>query len=232
MLEIRRSNERGAADHGWLKSFHTFSFADYFDPKHVEFSSLRVINEDRVEPGAGFGTHGHQNMEILSYVLEGELSHKDSIGNGSTIRPGDVQLMSAGQGIRHSEFNGSQTDGVHFLQIWIKPNVLGKTPGYQEKHFSAEDKRGKLRLIVSPDGTDGSLLIYQDAKVYVGLFYGEEKESLPIHSDRKAYIHLARGRAVINGQQLQAGDGLQLSDIDSVNISNGVEAEVLVFDLN
>jgi len=232
MLELRRSNERGAADHGWLKSFHTFSFADYFDPKHVEFGSLRVINEDRVQPGAGFGTHGHQNMEILSYVLEGELSHKDSMGNGSTIRPGDVQLMSAGQGIRHSEFNGSQTDGVHFLQIWIKPNVLGKTPSYQEKHFSVEDKRGKLRLIVSPDGADGSLLIYQDAKVYVGLFDGEEKASLPIDSNRKAYIHLARGRAVVNGQQLQAGDGLQLSDTDSVNISNGVEAEVLVFDLN
>ena len=168
MNEVRRSNERGYADHGWLKSFHSFSFADYFDPKHVEFGPLRVINEDRVQPGAGFGTHGHRDMEIISYVLTGELAHKDSIGNGSTIRPGDVQRMSAGTGVRHSEFNPSAANLVHFLQIWIQPNVQGIEPSYEEKRFGAEEKRGRLRLIASPDRAQESVLIHQDARVFGG----------------------------------------------------------------
>src|SRR6202521_2901287 len=174
MNEIRRSQERGFADHGWLKSFHTFSFADYFDPKHVEFGPLRVINEDRIEAGAGFGTHAHQDMEIVSYVLEGELAHKDSMGNGSTIRPGDVQRMSAGRGVQHSEFNASNSELVHFLQIWITPDVRGIEPEYEERHFSAQERRGRLRLIASPDRADGSVLIHQDVRVYAGLFDGEE----------------------------------------------------------
>src|SRR6201993_943133 len=170
MNEVRRSHERGYADHGWLKSFHTFSFADYFDPKHIEFGPLRVINEDRVQPGAGFGTHGHRDMEIISYVLAGELAHKDSMGNGSTIRPGDVQRMSAGTGVRHSEFNPSSREPVHFLQIWIQPDVFGVKPGYEEKHFAESEKRGRLRLIASADGAEGSVRIQQDARLYAGLF--------------------------------------------------------------
>jgi quercetin 2,3-dioxygenase len=231
MNEIRRSQERGYADHGWLKSFHTFSFADYYDPKHVEFGALRVINEDRVQAGAGFGTHSHRDMEIISYVLSGELAHKDSMGNGSTIRPGDVQRMSAGRGVRHSEFNPSQTEGAHFLQIWIQPSKQGITPSYEEKHFAAEEKRGKLRLIVSPDRASGSLTINQDAKIYAGLFSGPERADLAVQPGRRIYIHLARGSLHANGVALQAGDALQITETVDLHLDQGREAEVLVFDL-
>jgi redox-sensitive bicupin YhaK (pirin superfamily) len=231
MLDIRRSNERGYADHGWLKSFHTFSFADYYDPSHVEFGPLRVINEDRVAAGAGFGTHGHRDMEIISYVLDGELAHKDSIGNGSTIRPGDVQRMSAGRGVMHSEFNPSSDRPVHFLQIWIQPNVRGIAPSYEEKRFDANEKRGRLRLIASPDASDGSVLIHQDARVYAGLFDGEEQATLPIAKGRKVYAHIARGSAVVNGTKLAAGDAAKLSETDALSLGQGEDAEVIVFDL-
>ena len=231
MIEIRRSNERGQANHGWLKSFHSFSFADYFDPQHVEFGPLRVINEDRVAPGGGFGMHGHRDMEIISYVLEGELAHKDSIGNGSVIRPGDVQRMSAGSGIRHSEFNPSAGAPVHFLQIWIQPNVAGIAPSYEEKRFSAEDKRGRLRLIASPDQAGGSVLIHQNARVYAGLFDGAESAELEVGADRLVYVHVARGGIEANGTALSAGDALKLSAERRLQLRNGQQAEVLVFDL-
>jgi hypothetical protein len=231
MNEIRRSNERGLADHGWLKSFHTFSFADYYDPKHMGFGPLRVINEDRVEPGAGFGTHGHRDMEIISYVLDGELAHKDSMGNGSVIRPGDVQLMSAGTGIRHSEFNGSQERPVHFLQIWIEPKERGIEPGYEEKRFTSEDKRGQLRLIASPDRAQGSVLIHQDARVYAGMFTGTERAHLSLAPQRQAYVQVARGAITVNGAVLATGDARKVSRSDAVVLENGQDAEVLVFDL-
>jgi quercetin 2,3-dioxygenase len=231
MNEIRLSQERGFADHGWLKSFHTFSFADYFDPKHVEFGPLRVINEDRVQAGAGFGTHGHRDMEIISYVLSGELAHKDSMGNGSTIRPGDVQRMSAGSGVRHSEFNPSQTEGTHFLQIWIQPGKANIVPSYEEKHFADEQKRGRLRLIVSPDGAQGSLLIHQDALVYAGLFQGAESAKLTIGSGRRIYVHLARGKLTANGVGLSAGDALKITRETQLLLEHGDNAEALVFDL-
>jgi hypothetical protein len=231
MNEIRRSEERGYADHGWLKSFHTFSFADYFDPKQVEFGPLRVINEDRVQAGAGFGTHGHRDMEIISYVLSGELAHKDSMGNGSTIRPGDVQRMSAGSGVRHSEFNPSQNAGTHFLQIWIQPDRLNIEPSYEEKHFAAQEKRGRLRLIVSPDRADGSLLIHQDARVYAGLFDGTELASLTVGKSRRLYVHLARGSLTANDMALEAGDALKITDAVQLQLRQGRDAEVLVFDL-
>jgi redox-sensitive bicupin YhaK (pirin superfamily) len=231
MNEIRRSNERGYADHGWLKSFHTFSFADYYDPKHVEFGPLRVINEDRVQAGAGFGTHGHRDMEIISYVLSGELAHKDSIGNGSTIRPGDVQRMSAGSGVRHSEFNPSSSEPVHFLQIWIQPNAQGIQPSYEEKRFSTEEKRGRLRIIASPDKADGSVLIHQDARVYAGLFDGTESATLNAKLGRRIYVHVARGAVTANGAALNAGDALKLTDTEELVLKQGKQAEVLVFDL-
>jgi redox-sensitive bicupin YhaK (pirin superfamily) len=231
MHNIRRSEERGFADHGWLKSYHTFAFADYFDPQHVEFGPLRVINEDRITAGTGFGTHGHRDMEILSYVLEGELAHKDSMGNGSIIRPGDVQRMSAGSGVRHSEFNPSQQAGTHFLQIWIQPNVRNIAPSYEEKKFSAVEKRGRLRLIVSSDGTDGSVLIHQDAKVYAGLFDGEERAALTVAQGRRIYVHVARGSVVANGMALSTGDALKITDETSLNVEQGRGAEILVFDL-
>jgi quercetin 2,3-dioxygenase len=231
MNEIRRSNERGFADHGWLKSFHTFSFADYFDPEHVEFGPLRVINEDRVQAGAGFGTHGHRDMEIISYVLAGELAHKDSMGNGSTIRPGDVQRMSAGSGVRHSEFNPNPTEPVHFLQIWIQPAERNIEPSYEEKRFAAEEKRGRLRLIVSPDRAEGSLLIHQDARVYAGLFTGNERADLKLAPGRRGYVHVARGALTANGTALEAGDALQISDGAPLVLTQGRDAEVLVFDL-
>jgi len=231
MNAIRRSNERGYADHGWLKSFHTFSFADYFDPENIEFGPLRVINEDRVEPGMGFGTHGHRDMEIISYVLEGELAHKDSTGTSSTIRPGDVQRMSAGSGVRHSEFNPSQTKGVHFLQIWIQPNKAGIPPSYEEKRFSPEEKRGRLRLIASPDRADGSVLIQQDARVYAGLFDGAETAKLAIAPGRRVYAHVARGRVTANGVALSAGDALKVTSGAEFTLQDGHEAEVIVFDL-
>jgi redox-sensitive bicupin YhaK (pirin superfamily) len=231
MNTIRRSGERGYADHGWLKSFHTFSFADYFDPAHVEFGALRVINEDRVQAGAGFGTHGHRDMEIVSYVLEGELAHKDSMGNGSTIRPGDVQIMSAGSGVRHSEFNPSETAGVHFLQIWIQPNAANLKPSYAEARFDATEKSGRLRLIVSPDRADGSLLIHQDARVYAGLFDADERAELTVSPGRKIYVHVARGSLTVNGEVLSTGDALKVTDESHVTLEQGHQAEVLVFDL-
>jgi len=231
MLEIRRSNERGFADHGWLKSFHSFSFADYFDPKHVEFGALRVINEDRVAAGQGFGTHGHRDMEIISYVLEGELAHKDSIGTGSTIRPGDVQRMSAGRGVTHSEFNASREQEVHFLQIWIQPNVQGSNPSYEEKHFTPEEKRGRLRLIASADGTDGSVHIQQDARVYAGLFSGTERGQLEIGSGRQCYVQVVRGAISVNDIIVNVGDGVKLLDVSSLVLTQGQNAEVIVFDL-
>jgi redox-sensitive bicupin YhaK (pirin superfamily) len=231
MQQIRRSDERGYADHGWLKSFHTFSFADYFDPKHVDFGPLRVINEDRVEPGAGFGSHAHRDMEILSYVLSGALAHKDSMGNGSTIRPGDVQRLSAGSGVRHSEFNGSNSEPVHFLQIWIMPNERGIEPGYEERHFSVQERRGRLRLIASPDHADGSVLIHQDARVYAGLFDGAETATLAIAPGRRVYLHVARGQITADGAALSAGDALKLTDSGSLQLSDARETEVLVFDL-
>lgn len=231
MNTIRRSNERGHADHGWLDSYHSFSFADYFDSRHVEFGPLRVINEDRVAPGAGFGTHPHRDMEIISYVLAGELAHKDSLGNGSVIRPGDVQRMSAGTGVRHSEFNPSETQRLHFLQIWIKPDVVGIAPSYEEKHFSDAEKRGRLRLIASPDGRDGSVQIHQDASLYVGRFDGEEQGSLELKRNRRSYVHVVRGQARANGIELGAGDALKVAEAPSVRIEGGHAAEILVFDL-
>jgi hypothetical protein len=231
MNTIRRSNERGYADHGWLKSFHTFSFADYFDPKHVEFGPLRVINEDRVQAGAGFGTHSHRDMEIISYVLAGELAHKDSMGNGSTIRPGDVQRMSAGSGVRHSEFNPSAKSPTHFLQIWIQPAERNIEPSYEERRFAPEEKRGRLRLIVSPDRAQGSLLIHQDARVYAGLFDADEHAELAVGPGRRVYLHVARGAIHANGSALEAGDALQISDAAPLRLSDARDAEVLVFDL-
>jgi quercetin 2,3-dioxygenase len=231
MKQIRRSNERGLADHGWLKSFHTFSFADYYDPKHMGFGPLRVINEDRVQPGAGFGAHGHRDMEIISYVLEGELAHKDSMGNGSVIRPGDVQVMTAGTGVQHSEFNGSKERPVHFLQIWIEPKYRGIEPGYEEKRFTTQDKRGRLRLIASPDRAQGSVLIHQDARVYAGLFTGEESAQLQLSPQRQAYVHVARGSITANGEALATGDALQLTQAETLVLTGGKDAEVLVFEL-
>ena len=231
MAEIRRSQERGYADHGWLKSYHSFSFAGYHDPRHVHFGPLRVINEDRVVPGAGFGTHGHRDMEIISYVLEGELAHEDSTGTRSTIRPGDVQRMSAGSGVQHSEFNGSQQRPVHFLQIWILPNVVGIPAGYEEKSFSEGEKRGRLRLIASPGGAQGSVHIHQDVRVYAGLFDGSEQSQLQVAPGRLIYVHVARGRVVANGEALEVGDALKLTDEPVLNLSGGEAAEVIVFDL-
>jgi redox-sensitive bicupin YhaK (pirin superfamily) len=231
LLEIRRSDERGHANHGWLDSFHTFSFADYFDPKHTEFGVLRVINEDRVQPGLGFGTHSHRDMEILSYVLEGELAHKDSIGTGSTIRPGDVQRMSAGRGVMHSEFNPSEDKPVHFLQIWIKPNALGIAPSYEQKRFEESERRGRLRLVASPDRAEGSLHIHQDARVYAGLFRGDERATLAIEPGRRVYVHVARGSIVASGTALNVGDGLQVSGLSALEINAGKDGEILAFDL-
>jgi redox-sensitive bicupin YhaK (pirin superfamily) len=233
MMEIRRSEDRGLADHGWLKSFHTFSFADYHDPRHMGFGPLRVINEDRVQPGQGFGTHGHRDMEIISYVLDGGLAHKDSMGNGSVIRPGDVQRMSAGTGVRHSEFNASDRDPVHFLQIWIEPNELGVEPSYEEKHFDATSKRGRLRLIASRDGREGSVRIHQDADLYAALVDGSESVEFMPRPGRRVYVHLVRGEAEVNGQPLGAGDAVKLSGGDNkVRIDKGRDSEVLLFDLN
>ncbi|MBL8663828.1 MAG: pirin family protein [Candidatus Odyssella sp.] len=231
MQEIRRSDDRGFADHGWLKSRHSFSFADYFDPDHVHFGPLRVINEDRVAPGGGFDTHGHRDMEIVSYVLAGALRHKDSMGNGSVIRPGDVQRMSAGAGVLHSEFNDSREEQVHFLQIWIVPDAAGIAPGYEQKHFAPAEKRGRLRLVAARDGRDGAVKIHQDASVYAGLFDGAESAALPLGPGRKAYVHVARGGVAANGTALAAGDALKLRDVDAVKLERGRDAEVLVFDL-
>src|SRR4051812_44129498 len=230
MEQIRRSGERGHANHGWLDSYHSFSFADYHDPRHMGYGPLRVINEDRVQPGQGFGTHGHRDMEIISYVLEGALGHKDSMGTGSTIVPGDVQRMSAGKGVTHSEFNHEKEGVTHFLQIWIEPNVTGIAPSYEQKHFGPEEKRGRLRLIASEDGRDGSVKIHQDAKVYAGLFDRSEQAQLSIDAGRKGYVHVARGTVSVNGSRLEAGDAIKTED-EPVEIKGGSGAEVLVFDL-
>ena len=231
MITLRRSNERGHADHGWLNSYHSFSFAGYQDPNHMGFGPLRVINEDRVAPGQGFGTHGHRDMEIISYVLQGALAHKDSIGNGSVLRPGYVQRMSAGKGVMHSEFNGSQQDLVHFLQIWIEPNVLGIQPGYEETTFDDVAKRGKLCLIASNDGAAGSVKIHQDAKVYATLLDANEQVRHQLAKGRKAYVHVVRGDVLVNGQALGSGDAAKLSDEMMVEFKQGKDAEVLLFDL-
>ncbi|OLS59754.1 pirin family protein [Pseudomonas putida] len=231
MITVRNAEERGRANHGWLKSAHTFSFADYYDPQERGFSDLLVINDDRVIAGKGFGQHPHRDMEIFSYVLEGALEHKDTLGTGSVIKPGDVQLMSAGSGVAHSEFNHSKAQPVHFLQIWIVPNVRGATPRYQQQHFSNDEKRGKLRLIISPDGKQGSLKVRQDARVYAGLFDGEEQATLTLPGNRHAYVHVARGSIELNGQLLREGDGVRMRKEQVIELSNGRDAEVLVFDL-
>lgn len=231
MLELRPANQRGAANFGWLQSRHTFSFGQYYDAQQIGFSDLLVINDDRVKPGRGFDTHGHRDMEIFSYVLDGELAHQDSMGTGSVIRPGDVQIMSAGSGVRHSEFNASRDHDVHFLQIWIVPDRQGVAPRYQQRHFAASDKRGRLRLILSADGADGSLSLYQDARVYAGLLDGAEAATLELAPGRHAYVHVARGTLDLNGTTLHAGDGARVRDETRLHLTNGQDAEVLVFDL-
>ena len=231
MLQIRKSNDRGHANHGWLDSHHSFSFGSYHDPAHMGFGPLRVINEDRVDAGAGFGTHGHSDMEIISYVLDGELAHKDNIGNGSVIRPGDVQRMSAGTGVMHSEFNHAKDRATHFLQIWIEPDVQGIAPGYEEKHFDDAEKRGLLRLIASPDGRDGSVVVHQNARVYAGLFDGAESASLSLDPERLAYVHVATGEVVVNGMRLEAGDAVRVTAETQLSLGDAKQAHVLVFDL-
>jgi redox-sensitive bicupin YhaK (pirin superfamily) len=231
MITVRKSSDRGYADHGWLKSFHSFSFADYYDPKHMGFGNLRVINEDRIAPGTGFGTHGHRDMEIISYVLEGALAHKDNMGNGTSIVPGDVQRMSAGRGVMHSESNDAPSDTTHFLQIWIQPNVQGITPSYEQQHIADADKRGRLRLLASKDAREGSLKLNADASMYAGHFNGDESARLKIDPARKGYVHVVRGRVSVNGHALSNGDAAQLSNESTVVIDGGDNAEVIVFDL-
>jgi quercetin 2,3-dioxygenase len=231
LLTVRKAEERGHANHGWLDSYHTFSFADYYDPEHMGYGPLRVINEDRVQAGSGFGTHGHRDMEIISYVLEGALGHKDSMGNGSSIVPGDVQRMSAGTGVQHSEYNHSKNGVTHFLQIWIQPKLTGIQPSYEQKHFPAAEKRGRLCLIASPDGREGSVSMNQDALLYAGLFDGAERAELPLAAGRKGYVHVARGKIEVNDQRLNAGDALKLEGVKAIKLKSGRGAEVLVFDL-
>ena len=231
MIALRRSEDRGHANHGWLDSFHTFSFADYYDPSEMGFGTLRVINEDRVAPGKGFGTHPHRDIEIISYVLEGALQHRDSMGTGSVIRPGDVQRMSAGTGVFHSEFNASPQDPVHFLQIWIEPNQVGIQPGYEQKTFSAEEKGAQLRLVASPDGAQGSVTIHQDARVYAALLDAEQSVTYTLPEGHKAYLHVARGSVQLNGQVLRTGDGAKITDERDLRLSDGNAAEVLLFDM-
>ncbi|MDO9074003.1 MAG: pirin family protein [Rubrivivax sp.] len=242
MITLRKSAERGYADHGWLKSFHSFSFADYHDPRHMGVGNLRVINEDRIAPGTGFGTHGHRDMEIVSYVLEGALAHADSMGNGSlaggagggaasVIRPGDVQRMSAGTGVRHSEFNHAADATTHFLQIWILPTKTGIEPGYEQKHFDAQSKRGRLVTVASPDGREGSVTVHADALLRAGLFSGEEHAELALDPARITYVHLVRGSLRVNDRQLHAGDAVRLDRENRLSLEGGEDAEVLVFDL-
>jgi len=219
------------ADHGWLRSYHTFSFADYYDPQQMGFGSLRVINEDRIQPGMGFGTHGHRDMEIISYVLEGALAHEDSMGNGSTIVPGDVQRMSAGKGVSHSEFNHAKDGVTHFLQIWIEPDVTGIAPSYEQKYFDADSKRGRLRLVASPDGREGSVKIHQDAFLYAALLDGADRLTHKQGRGRRAYVHVARGTVTVNGEPLGAGDALKATGIAEISLEKGTDAEVLLFDL-
>ena len=232
MIALRKGSERGHANHGWLDSYFSFSFADYHDPRHMGFGSLRVINEDRILPGSGFGTHGHRDMEIISYVLEGALAHEDNMGNGSTMVPGDVQRMSAGKGVLHSEYNHSKDGVTHFLQIWIEPNVTGIRPSYEQKHFDAASKRGRLRLIASSDAREGSVLIHQDASVYAALLDGAERIEHKLALARKTYVHVARGKLTVNGQPLQAGDALKATGVAEMVFENGEQAEVILFDLS
>ncbi len=231
MLTLRPSSARGFADHGWLKSFHSFSFAGYHDANHMGFGNLRVINEDRIAPGTGFGTHGHKDMEIISYVLSGAIGHKDSIGNGASIPPGDVQRMSAGTGIMHSEFNHAATQETHFFQIWIEPNVRGIAPGYEQKSFETAEKQGQLRLVASPDGAQGSVTIHADARMYAGLFDGDARAVLPLDAQRLAYVHVVKGELCVNGQVLRGGDAAKLRAETQLRLSAGKDAEVIVFDL-
>lgn len=231
MMKIRRSEARGYADHGWLKSFHSFSFAEYFDSAWMGWGNLRVINEDRIAPGTGFGTHGHRDMEIISYVLQGNLAHKDSMGNVKGIPPGDVQRMSAGSGVRHSEFNHAPDQTTHFLQIWIEPNVTGIEPGYEQKSFGPDQKRGKLRLVASNGGAEGSVHINADASMYAGLFDGTEEARIELNPARKAYVHVVRGEIDVNGETLKSGDAAVLAEEGQLQLANAKDAEVLVFDL-
>jgi len=231
MLTVRKAEERGHANHGWLDTYHTFSFADYQDPREMGFGALRVINDDRVQAGQGFGTHGHRDMEIITYVLEGALEHKDSIGNGSIIRPGNVQRMSAGTGVRHSEFNPSRDKGVHLLQIWIEPKITGVKPSYEEKQFGTAEKKGQLRLIASPDGREGSVTIHQDAYVYASMLDGKDAVLHRLAPGRRAYVHVARGAVAVNGVELKDGDGAKIAGEDELKFSGARQAELLLFDL-
>jgi len=231
MLQVLKNSQRGAADHGWLQSNHSFSFGHYYNPEQMGFGPLLVINEDRVQPARGFGTHSHEDMEIISYVLSGALEHKDSMGNGSVIRYGDVQRMSAGTGVSHSEFNHSSTERVHFLQIWINPNVTGIAPSYEEKHFDAASKTGQLRLIASQDGKDGSVLIHQDASIYAAILNGETTLTHQLAANRTGYVHLIRGEVEVNGIKLTTGDALKIQEEALVEFSNAADAELLMFDL-
>ena len=231
MFALRRANERGHASHGWLNSYHTFSFGNYYDPEHMGFDKLRVINDDTVSPGGGFDTHGHRDMEIISYVLEGALRHQDSMGNGSVIRPGDVQRMSAGTGVTHSEFNASDAEPVHFLQIWVVPEQDGLTPSYQQKTFPDEEKRGRLRLVGSHDGRDGSVMIHQEVDIYATLITEGDSVSHVLAEGRKGWIHLAQGRASLNGEQLQAGDGVAIEGHATITLTGVSPAELLLFDM-
>jgi quercetin 2,3-dioxygenase len=239
MISLRKSNDRGYADHGWLKSYHSFSFADYHDPRHMGFGNLRVINEDRIAPGTGFGTHGHRDMEIVSYVLSGELAHRDNMGNGpagaghsGVIRPGDVQRMSAGRGVQHSEFNNAPNDTTHFLQIWIIPDRTGIEPSYEQKHFDDAQKRGRLTLVASRDARDGSVRLNADADIYAGLFNPGEAAEVRLAKGRSAYVHVVRGKLSVNGQVAEAGDAIELRNESTVKIADAADAEVLVFDLS
>lgn len=231
MLTIRKSQDRGHADHGWLKSHHSFSFAGYYDAERMGWGNLRVINEDRIAAGTGLGLHGHRDMEIVSYVVAGELAHRDSLGNGTTIPPGDVQRMSAGRGVMHSEYNHAQDATTHFFQIWIEPDQRGIAPSYEQKTFSGAEKRGTLRLVASPDGARGSVTLHADAAIYAGLFDGPESASVPLGPARKGYVQLLRGRLKVNGQPLQAGDAAAVAEEPLLTLSEGEDAEVLVFDL-
>jgi quercetin 2,3-dioxygenase len=231
MLTLRKAQDRGHADHGWLDSWHSFSFADYVDPAHMGVGNLRVINEDRIAPGTGFGTHGHRDMEIISYVLDGALAHKDSMGNTSSIVPGEVQRMSAGTGVRHSEFNHAQDKTTHFLQIWLMPDAPGGLPGYEQKHFDPQLKRGRLALLASPDGAEGSVSVRADARLYAGLFDGAEMATLALNPTRPAYVHLVKGELQVNGQTLHSGDAVTLRQETLLELKAGHGAEVLVFDL-
>ncbi len=231
MLTVRKAGERGHANHGWLDSWHTFSFADYHDPREMGFGALRVINDDKVEPGQGFGMHGHRDMEIITYVLDGALEHKDSMGNGSIIRPGNVQRMSAGTGVRHSEFNPSRGERVHLLQIWIEPRITGVRPSYEEKQFGTAEKKGQLRLIASPDGRDGSVTIHQDAYVHASVLDGKDAVAHRLAPGRRAYVHVARGAVKVNGVELKGGDGVKVTEESEIGFSGAKQAEVLLFDL-